>query len=66
MTADRPNTPGFDFHLDIKFTVTKNGKRRATYFSRRALRWLPVPVANADLFVAQGLATEYRRIKEAA
>jgi hypothetical protein len=66
MTADRPNTPGFNIHLDIKFIVTKNGKRRATYFSRRALRWLPVPVANADLFVAQGLATEYRRIKEAA
>jgi len=64
MNTDRPNTPGFNIHLDIKFIVTKNGKRRATYFSRRALRWLPVPVANADLFVAQGLATEYRRIVE--
>jgi hypothetical protein len=64
MTADRPNTPGFNFHLDIKFAVTKAGKCRATYFSRRAMRWLPVPVANAELFVAQGLATEYRRIVE--
>jgi hypothetical protein len=63
MTTDRPNTPGFDFHLDIKFIVTKAGKRRATYFSRRAMRWLPVPVANADLFVAQGLATEYRPLE---
>lgn len=66
MSVDRPNTPGFSFHLDIKFIVTKNGKRRATYFSRAAMRWLPVPVANAELFVAQGLATEYRRIEEAA
>ena len=58
----RPTTPGFNRHLDIKFTVTKNGQRRALYWSG-GLRWLPIPAADADLFIAQGLATEH---KEAA
>jgi hypothetical protein len=61
MTNALPKTPGFNKNIDIKFIVTKAGKRRALYLSRFAgsLRWLPLPVANADLFVAQGLATEY-------
>ena len=57
--TNRPITPGYTRHLSIKFTVTRNGQRRAFYFGR-ALRWLPIPVADAEIFIAQGFATEYR------
>jgi hypothetical protein len=60
MTQNLPNTPGFNRHISVKFTIAKNGQRRATYYSPLTRRWLPIPVNNADLFVAQGLATEYK------
>ena len=58
--TNRPNTPGFNIHLDITFKVAKNGQRRATYWSRASMRKLPVPAADADLWIAQGLASEYK------
>lgn len=59
MMTNLPITPGYNKHLSIKFTITKNSQRRATYFSR-AMRWLPIPAAEADLFIAAGQATEYK------
>jgi hypothetical protein len=58
--TNRPITPGYNKHLDIKFTVTKRGTRRASYWGS-ALRWLPLPAADAEIFIAQGLATKYEK-----
>jgi hypothetical protein len=55
----RPITPGFNKHLDIKFVQTRTGQRRALYWSS-GLRWLPLPVAQAEAFIAQGQATHYQ------
>jgi hypothetical protein len=54
------NTPGYNRRLEIKFTVTRKGQRRAWRYQRESMRWLPMPVADADLFIAQDQATEYK------
>jgi hypothetical protein len=43
---------------EVKFTIAKNGQRRATYWSKGAARWLPIPVVEAEYFVSIGQATE--------
>jgi hypothetical protein len=44
----------------IKFTVAKTGQLRAYYYQRQCMRWLPMPVAEAQLLLATGQATEYK------
>jgi hypothetical protein len=55
----RPVTPGYNKHLDIKFTITKSGQRRAFYWGS-AIRWLPLPVSDAEMFITQGLASLHK------
>lgn len=43
---------------EIWFTATKTGKRRAYYFSTRAFRSFPLPLAKAELMIATGEAVE--------
>jgi hypothetical protein len=43
----------------IKFSTTAKG-RRAYYWSRLALRWLPLKVAEAEAAVAEGRVLEVR------
>ena len=43
---------------EIWFTTTKTGKRRAYYYSLRAFRAFPMPLAEAELKIATGQATE--------
>lgn len=43
---------------EIQIKVAKNGLRRATFFSKLALRWLPIPIAQADYLIAGGFATQ--------
>lgn len=54
------NTPGYNFRLTIKIKADKNGKRRATYWSMRAMRNLPLPIDTADLLLATEQADAYR------
>jgi len=46
------NTPGYSIRLTIKITTDKTGRRRATYWSMRAMRNLPLKIDDADLFLA--------------
>lgn len=56
MTA-AANTPGFNCRVRIYFTTAANGKRRARYISpRNPFRSFPLPLIDAELFVAQELA----------
>lgn len=57
-------TPGHRFlgrpvRVEIKVVTTKNGTRRATYYSRPAGRWLPMPLAEAEILLVQGLVDHY-------
>jgi len=45
-------TPGFDFRLTIRIKADKNGKRRATYWSMRTMRNLPLKIDDADFWLA--------------
>ena len=38
---------------NIKFVTTKNGTERAVYWSMRALRWLPIKLAEAKRIVGE-------------
>jgi hypothetical protein len=51
-------TPGYNTRLAIYFTNDKNGKRRAYRFSHRQFRAFPMPLADAELFIAQDQADE--------
>lgn len=49
-------TPGYASRLAIWFQTTKTGRRRAYYFSTLAGRVMPVPMADAETFIALGQA----------
>lgn len=56
-------TPGFAFYgrpcrIEIAIKTDKKGRERATYFSRNNIRWMPLPLVDAKLLIAQGLADE--------
>lgn len=57
-TAARPNTPGYNSHLDIWFAHDKRGRKAAYYFSCLAVRAIRMPLADAELFIATGQATK--------
>lgn len=40
----------------IRLKTTKTGQLRATYWGMRAFRWLPMPLAEAELMLATGQA----------
>lgn len=44
--------------VEILFSTTKSGKRRASYWSNRALRTFPMPLAEAELAIATGKGVE--------
>lgn len=54
----KPHTPGYNHHLEIWFKVDGNGRKTAWFWSRLAFRAFRLPLANAELFVAQGQATK--------
>ncbi len=55
-------TPGFNSRITITFAADKNGKKRAFYLAQfRSMttgefRRFPMPLAQAEVLVAQGLA----------
>lgn len=49
-------TPGYSTRLEIWFKMDKRGKRRAYYFSSMQFRAFPLPLADAELFIATGQA----------
>lgn len=49
-------TPGFNVRLRIRFSTDKRGRRIAHRWSPGGLRWLPVPLLDAELWVASDLA----------
>ena len=57
-TTAKANTPGFNCHLEIFFSTDKHGRKLAHRFSRSQFRAFRMPLADAELFVAQGQATE--------
>jgi hypothetical protein len=50
------NTPGYSFRLTIRIKTDKAGWRRASYWSMRTMRNLPLPIDKADWFLATGQA----------
>lgn len=58
LTVVRPNTPGFNQHLEIWFKNDRRGRKQAWYWSRAAMRAFRLPLADAELFVAQDQATK--------
>jgi hypothetical protein len=58
MTTSRPATPGFNTHLEIYFSTDRNGRKLAHRYSRYQMRAFRMPLADAELFVATGQATE--------
>lgn len=50
--APPAKTPGFGERITIWFTVTSRGKPRAWYYSRRAFRAFPLPLADAEIMRA--------------
>ena len=50
------NTPGYNIRLTIKIAEDKNGHRRATYWSMACMRNLPIAIAKAEKFLANGEA----------
>jgi hypothetical protein len=57
-TTQATKTPGFDMHIEVWFSVDHSGRRVAHHFSRNAFRAVRIPLADAELFVATGQATE--------
>ena len=51
------NTPGFNCRIEIFFTHDKNGNKRARYYGKsHAFRSFPLPLADAEMFLANELA----------
>lgn len=55
-TTSTTNTPGFNCRLSIYFTTAHSGRRMAFRYSWRQMRAFRMPVADAELFIAQGQA----------
>lgn len=56
-------TPGHSFYgrpvrIEIAIKTDKKGRERATYYSRMARRWFPMPLVEAESLLAQGLADQ--------
>ena len=49
-------TPGYNCRIDIWFSTTKRGQKIAHYWGYRACRAIRLPLADAELFVAQDQA----------
>lgn len=49
-------TPGFNIRLTIRIKTNKSGRKIAQRWSPRALRWVPMPLADAELFLATNQA----------
>ena len=58
MTNTKTNTPGYNCHLEIFFSADKRGRKLAHYWSRGQMRAFRMSLADAELFVATGQATE--------
>lgn len=52
------NTPGYKSRITIRIRADKNGQRRAHYWGM-ARRWLPLPLADAELFLAADQAWDH-------
>jgi hypothetical protein len=56
-TQNTTITPGFNCRLAIFFTHDKNGNKRARYYSKHnPFRSFPLPLVDAESFIAQDLA----------
>lgn len=55
-------TPGYDRRITITIKTDAKGKKRATYWSFRAMRNLPLKLADAELFLAMDLADERKAV----
>lgn len=54
-------TPGYNCRIGIYFTYDKNGNKRARYYgASHVFRSFPLPLVDAEMFIAQGLADEIR------
>ncbi len=51
-------TPGYNTRLGIFFKTTAKGQKKAYRWSMRDQRSFPMPVKEAELFIAQGLADQ--------
>lgn len=50
-------TPGFNCRIAIFFTYDKNGNKRARYYGKHnPFRSFPLPLADAEMFIANDTA----------
>lgn len=54
----KPNTPGYNTHLHVFFQHDKHGRKTAYRWSRLQMRAFRMSLADAELFIAQGQATQ--------
>jgi hypothetical protein len=54
-------TPGYNIRLTVEFATDRHGRRYAQYHSVAAMRNIRVGVADAEAWIAQGLADEGQR-----
>lgn len=55
-TGTLPVTPGYNTHLEIFFKPDKRGRKAAYRMSQ--MRAIRISLADAELFIAQGQATQ--------
>lgn len=58
MATKLPNTPGYNTHLQIFFQADRHGRKVAYRWSPMQMRAFRMSLADAELFVAQGQATQ--------
>lgn len=51
-------TPGYNHRLAIFFKVTSKGQKKAYYWMIKYQRSFPLPVKDAEMFIAQDLADQ--------
>lgn len=58
-TDTATKTPGFNCRLSIRFSTDKNGRKLAHYWSAKAVRYIRVGTADAEMWIAQDLADRH-------
>lgn len=56
--AEMTATPGYGYRIEIFFKADRNGRKVAYHWSARQLRAWRMPLADAEMFIAQDLADE--------
>lgn len=59
MQTTANTTPGYNSRITVRIRTNKKGRKMAHYFSRACCRWLPLKVADAEMFIATDQAWDH-------